>query len=166
VPARQPLRGLHCFRDLVSQVFQHVSIHPDEDRGTVCCNEMESESPKRVEIDVWRLLGFVHKNRRVEVWHLHSTADLPRRQESPAHSGQRPERSAVPRESNHEPPRDPSSTLFADGAQFVAARKQPKPPKPPRPRLQAKLETARTRPGELVIFGMKTWLPRRLRKPV
>jgi hypothetical protein len=49
--------------------------------------------------------------------------------------------------------------LFADGARPVAARKRPKPPKPTEADLRAKLDAARMRLHEIVILGMKTWLP-------
>jgi hypothetical protein len=49
--------------------------------------------------------------------------------------------------------------LFADGAQAIAAAKRPKPPQPTEADLQAKLDAARARLRELVVFGMKTWLP-------
>jgi hypothetical protein len=48
--------------------------------------------------------------------------------------------------------------LFADGARAVACRPRPK-PKPTEADLQAKLDAARARLRELVVFSMKTWLP-------
>jgi hypothetical protein len=50
--------------------------------------------------------------------------------------------------------------LFSDGAWAVAAARQP--PESSRPTeadLQAKLDAARARLHEIVILGMKTWLP-------
>ena len=46
---------------------------------------------------------------------------------------------------------------FSDGARAVAAARMP----PPRPTesLQAKFDAARFRLHEIVILGMKTWLP-------
>jgi hypothetical protein len=44
------------------------------------------------------LLGFLHKNRRAEVGHLHGTGDLPRRREVARMLCQRPEQSVVPKE--------------------------------------------------------------------
>jgi hypothetical protein len=48
--------------------------------------------------------------------------------------------------------------LFADSARAVASGPRPK-PKPTEADLQAKLDAARTRLRELVVFGTKTWLP-------
>jgi hypothetical protein len=49
--------------------------------------------------------------------------------------------------------------LFSDGVPTVAARKRPRAPQPSEADLQAKLDAARVRLRELVVFGMKTWLP-------
>jgi hypothetical protein len=49
--------------------------------------------------------------------------------------------------------------LFSDCARPVAVRKRPQPPKLTEADLQAKLDAARARLRELVVFGMKTWLP-------
>src|SRR5262249_14716406 len=46
--------------------------------------------------------------------------------------------------------------LFADGARAVAAAKRTKPPWPTEERLQARLDSARQRLRELVIFGLMT----------
>jgi hypothetical protein len=58
---------------------------------------------------------------------------------------------------NHHSPRQ--LELFADGARAITAAKRPQPPKPTEADLQAKLDAARARLRELVVFGMKTWLP-------
>jgi hypothetical protein len=92
---------------------------------------MQSESPKCVEIDIRRLRGFVHKNRRVEVCINRS----PRQRE-----------------------------LFSDGVRAAAAAGRPKPQHPIEAELQAKLDTARQRLRQVVILGMKTWLPEETRK--
>jgi hypothetical protein len=49
--------------------------------------------------------------------------------------------------------------LFPDGDRADASRSRPRPPKPTEADLQAKLDAARARLRELVVFGMKTWLP-------
>jgi hypothetical protein len=49
--------------------------------------------------------------------------------------------------------------LFSDGARAAAARRQPKPPQLTEADLQARLDAARARLHEIVILGMKTWLP-------
>jgi hypothetical protein len=49
--------------------------------------------------------------------------------------------------------------LFADGARPAAVRKRPQSPRPTEADLQSKLDAARMRLRELVVFGMKTWLP-------
>jgi hypothetical protein len=49
--------------------------------------------------------------------------------------------------------------LFADGARAVAARKRPQPTRPTEADLQAKLDAARGRLRELVVFGMKNLAP-------
>jgi hypothetical protein len=49
--------------------------------------------------------------------------------------------------------------LFADSARAVASPPRRKPPQPTEAELQAKLDAARARLRELVVFGMKTWLP-------
>jgi hypothetical protein len=46
-----------------------------------------------------------------------------------------------------------------DGAQAIAAAKRPKPPQPTEAELHAKLDAARARLRELVVFGMKTPAP-------
>jgi hypothetical protein len=48
--------------------------------------------------------------------------------------------------------------LFSDGARAVAAARMP-PPRPTESELQAKLDAARFWLHEIVILGMKTWLP-------
>jgi hypothetical protein len=57
---------------------------------------------------------------------------------------------------NHKPQQ---LELFADGARAVASPPRPKPRRPTEAELQAKLDAARMRLRELVVFGMKTWLP-------
>jgi hypothetical protein len=57
---------------------------------------------------------------------------------------------------NHDPRQ---LELFSDGARAVAARKRPQPPNPTEADLRSKLDAARMRLRELVVFGMKTWLP-------
>jgi hypothetical protein len=47
--------------------------------------------------------------------------------------------------------------LFADGARAVAAVKPP-PPRLAETDVQARLDAARMRLRELVVFGMRTWL--------
>jgi hypothetical protein len=55
--------------------------------------------------------------------------------------------------------------LFSDGARAVAATHQPpESPPPTEADLQAKLDAARARLHEIVILGMKTWLPEETRK--
>jgi hypothetical protein len=55
--------------------------------------------------------------------------------------------------------------LFRDGARSVAAAKRPKPPPPDdEAGLQKRLDDARWRLKELVIFGLMTWLPEENRK--
>jgi hypothetical protein len=49
--------------------------------------------------------------------------------------------------------------LFADGARAIASPPRPKPRRPTEADLQAKLDAARARLRELVVFGMKTGLP-------
>jgi hypothetical protein len=49
--------------------------------------------------------------------------------------------------------------LFSDGSRAVASPSRPKPRRPTEADLQAKLDAARMRLRELVVFGMKTWLP-------
>lgn len=49
--------------------------------------------------------------------------------------------------------------LFADGAQAIATAKRPKPAPPTEESLQARLDAARRRVREIVVLGMKTWLP-------
>jgi hypothetical protein len=56
--------------------------------------------------------------------------------------------------------RDPRQLeLFADGARSIASRPRRKPQKPTETDLQARLDAARARLHEIVIFQMKTWLP-------
>jgi hypothetical protein len=57
--------------------------------------------------------------------------------------------------------RDPRQLeLFADGARAIAAGKRPpQPPKATEADIQSRLDAARMRLRELVVFGMKTWLP-------
>jgi hypothetical protein len=45
------------------------------------------------------------------------------------------------------------------GARAVACRPRPKSPKATEADIQAKLDGARMRLREIVVFGMKTWLP-------
>ena len=55
--------------------------------------------------------------------------------------------------------------LFRDGARAIAAAKQrPKPAKIDEARLQARLDGARQRLRQFVIFGLMTWLPEETRK--
>jgi hypothetical protein len=54
--------------------------------------------------------------------------------------------------------------LFADGARAIAGAQRPKPPALTEERLQAKLDGARQRLREIVVFGMMTWLPEETRK--
>jgi hypothetical protein len=49
--------------------------------------------------------------------------------------------------------------LFADGARAVASPPRSKPRRPTEADLQAKLDAARARLYEIVVFGMKAWLP-------
>jgi hypothetical protein len=49
--------------------------------------------------------------------------------------------------------------LFSDGVRAVAAGPRRRPAQPTEAELQAKLNAARTRLHEIVILGMKTWLP-------
>src|ERR1700733_12277856 len=49
--------------------------------------------------------------------------------------------------------------LFSDGARAVAAHRRPNPAQPTEADLQARLDAARMRLHEIVILGMKTWLP-------
>ena len=49
--------------------------------------------------------------------------------------------------------------LFADGVRAVSVANQPKPPPLTEKRLQAKLDPAPQLLREMVILGMKTWLP-------
>jgi hypothetical protein len=53
--------------------------------------------------------------------------------------------------------------LFSDGAAAGVA-KRPNPPPPDEPGLQKRLDDARQRLRELVIFGLMTWLPEENRK--
>jgi hypothetical protein len=115
---------------------------------------MQSESPKCVEIDIRRLLGFVHKNRRVEVWHLHSPGALPRRVQ------ERLERFVVPMIN----PSPRQLDLFTDGAWAAAAAKRPKPPRPTEADLRGKLDGARQGLRQIVVLGLKSWLPEQTRR--
>jgi hypothetical protein len=54
--------------------------------------------------------------------------------------------------------------LFADGARALSIAEEPTPPPLTEERLQAKLDGARQRLREIVILGMKTWLPEETRK--
>jgi hypothetical protein len=58
---------------------------------------------------------------------------------------------------NHHSPRQ--LELFAYGARALASPPRSKPRRPTEADLQAKLDAARARLRELVVFGMKTWLP-------
>ncbi len=49
--------------------------------------------------------------------------------------------------------------LFADGARALAETKRPKSPPPTEESLQAKLDAERQRLREIVVLGMKSWLP-------
>jgi hypothetical protein len=57
---------------------------------------------------------------------------------------------------NHKPQQ---LDLFADGARAFAAGKRPPQPRPTEADLQSRLDAARMRLRELVVFGMRTWLP-------
>jgi hypothetical protein len=54
--------------------------------------------------------------------------------------------------------------LFGDGARAIAAAKTVTRTLPDESRLQAKLDDARRRLREILILGMKTWLPQQTRK--